>query len=181
MFAELVAPSVSTLMMQSSIWAREKRLLWLLCSANMALFLASASWAAATYRLRDNLLHNRDNELLWLMDWYCKPAKSIYIQRFLVANVGCVPSSNTQGGGNAAPVRDQTQIDLIETRVNGSLIDLDHSLFRAPPSAEVGAAWASSHSISTEAVIRLSGQGPVDDGALHGRLGGSATRHTWRN
>ncbi|EFQ35950.1 hypothetical protein CGRA01v4_07656 [Colletotrichum graminicola] len=59
-----------------------------------------------------------------------------------------------------SPVFDQTQIDIIEKRVNGSLLNLDNSISRAPPSPEIDAAWERisslmPHVISTEDVIRL--------------------------
>ncbi|KAK1969087.1 hypothetical protein LY78DRAFT_745305 [Colletotrichum sublineola] len=59
-----------------------------------------------------------------------------------------------------SPVFDQTQIDIIEKRVNGSLLNMDNSIFRAPPSPEVDAAWERisslmPHVISTEDVVRL--------------------------
>lgn len=59
-----------------------------------------------------------------------------------------------------APVHDLTQINIVNARVNGTLLDTDHSIFRQPPSPEVDAAWARigsllPHVINTEDVVRL--------------------------
>jgi hypothetical protein len=54
----------------------------------------------------------------------------------------------------------QIQIEIIDKRVNGSLLNLDNSIFRAPPSPQVDEAWQwicslMSYVISTEDVVRL--------------------------
>ncbi|KAF3811976.1 hypothetical protein GCG54_00002928 [Colletotrichum gloeosporioides] len=59
-----------------------------------------------------------------------------------------------------SPVFDQTQIGIVDKRVNGSLLNLDNSIFRQAPSPEVDEAWERisslmPHAISTEDVIRL--------------------------
>ena len=59
-----------------------------------------------------------------------------------------------------APVHDRVQINILHARVNGTLLDTDHSVFRQPPSPEVDMAWErigdlSPHVISREDVIRL--------------------------
>lgn len=60
----------------------------------------------------------------------------------------------------AAPIHGQIAISLLDTTVNGSLLDLGNSVFRAPPSPEVDAAWERisslmPHVIATEDVIKL--------------------------
>ncbi|KAL2260169.1 hypothetical protein VTK26DRAFT_5928 [Humicola hyalothermophila] len=59
-----------------------------------------------------------------------------------------------------SPVHDRTQINIIHTRVNGTLLDMDHSIFRQPPSPEVDAAWERigsllPHIITAQDVVRL--------------------------
>ncbi|KAF1738036.1 hypothetical protein CRV24_003665 [Beauveria bassiana] len=59
-----------------------------------------------------------------------------------------------------SPIHNEVQIDIVDKKVNGSLLNMDHSLFRSPPSPEVDAAWerVSSlmpHVISTDDVVRL--------------------------
>ncbi|KAH8655477.1 tat pathway signal sequence [Xylariales sp. PMI_506] len=59
-----------------------------------------------------------------------------------------------------SPVHDQVQINIIDTKINGTLLDLDKSIFRQPPSPEVDAAWERvgslmPHVISTEDVLKL--------------------------
>ncbi|EQL00131.1 hypothetical protein G6O67_006634 [Ophiocordyceps sinensis] len=59
-----------------------------------------------------------------------------------------------------SPVHNEARIDFIDVKVNGTLLDLDHSLFRAPPSPQVDAAWErisslAPHVIRTDHVLRL--------------------------
>ncbi|TQV97309.1 hypothetical protein V2A60_000067 [Cordyceps javanica] len=59
-----------------------------------------------------------------------------------------------------SPVHNEAQIRILDKKVNGSLLNMDHSLFRSPPSPEVDAAWERvgslmPHVISTDDVVRL--------------------------
>ncbi|KAK3900026.1 hypothetical protein C8A05DRAFT_17618 [Staphylotrichum tortipilum] len=59
-----------------------------------------------------------------------------------------------------SPVHNLAQIDIIHARVNGTLLDTDHSIFRQPPSPQVDAAWDRigsllPHVISRADVVRL--------------------------
>ncbi|KAG6039347.1 hypothetical protein E4U41_002847 [Claviceps citrina] len=64
-----------------------------------------------------------------------------------------------------SPVYDQIQVPLIDTTINGSLLDHGHSIYRQAPSAEVDAAWEAishqlPHAISRDDVVRL-GKNPA--------------------
>ncbi|KAH0423427.1 hypothetical protein CcaCcLH18_12209 [Colletotrichum camelliae] len=59
-----------------------------------------------------------------------------------------------------SPVFDQTQIGIVDKRVNGSILNLDNSIFRRAPSPEVDEAWERisslmPHVISTDDFVRL--------------------------
>ncbi|KAJ5901436.1 tat pathway signal sequence [Penicillium taxi] len=61
---------------------------------------------------------------------------------------------------NTAPFLDQINIPLRDVKVNGSLLDMDDSIFRAPPSPEVDRAWnrigsLTPHVMNGDDVVRL--------------------------
>ncbi|KAI6804059.1 hypothetical protein KC363_g6449 [Hortaea werneckii] len=59
-----------------------------------------------------------------------------------------------------SPVHSQVDIPLVDVTVNGTLLYMDNSVFRGPPSPEVDAAWERissllPHVVSTEEVVKL--------------------------
>ncbi|KAI7265005.1 hypothetical protein KC345_g8615 [Hortaea werneckii] len=59
-----------------------------------------------------------------------------------------------------SPVHSQVDIPLVDVTMNGTLLYMDNSVFRGPPSPEVDAAWERissllPHVVSTEEVVKL--------------------------
>lgn len=125
--------------------------LGLLTCINAILFPLSALCAASAFRWKHMVQHNHDSALLRMTSWYCECHNlKLKKQDFHESTPDFL----------VAPMFDQTQINIVDKKVNGSLLNRDNSIFRSPPSPEVDEAWdrigsLKPHAISADDVIRL--------------------------